>query len=663
MPIVYPVKIKYKDGLIIGLVSPHLRIDFITRYTESTNELSSTNLALPAEKLKIEDLQIIIENYVRWIQDNNYILRLPNHPQVELFQQGEQWINVEINTPVKKGTFERLGEVIGISLFVVTLVLDEFFFVLAARINKISYKTLILPILADFTMAGIIYAYSGAASNIVDKGKELDDWWYSKKLSSTETELETEHSFLSLWNLSRFLLCILPVANTIFQSFGYWQSMMSMRNQFKASNPNDPIITPGFIYNLAIVVTAMGSIYEVVQLTSYALKATNTVKDFLDKCNNVCGKCINYMRGERYIEVLTDERQIESEIDDIINTNPSTAISPFSIKRQTKASGNEQDVAAFFITNVVYNNLLINKDILFEVNRIGGIKAVQNIINLGEDYEVASTIIEYIRQYGLKHVMKILFSDVIKNYKVEVDLSYNQVVAIAEDEAANKYSEMFALSDVEKIVSNIIEQNFFLNNERGRNFIQAVVKTLDTEDLLAILELGKDSDIAEHVLSEVGEQSIENVVYILLGKGAPVVGATDNLENILGQQELNHLQLVPNGIFNAWSNKAYHRIANYIDNLAKNLDDMLNTGKSGNQVTIVVALLEEWLGLAASGQRFVGEMPPYYDPDHDDDWSNGGGGSNDGDHNSSAGIFDNQNIFTVLLAYNGADYNITDHQM
>ena len=55
------------------------------------------------------------------------------------------------------------------------------------------------------------------------------------------------------------------------------------------------------------------------------------------------------------------------------------------------------------------------------------------------------------------------------------------------------------------------------------------------------------------------------------------------------------ITLIPNGIFNIWSNKAYLKVIEYIDNLAKNLDDLLNTGKSGSQVAITLALLEEWL--------------------------------------------------------------------
>ena len=178
-----------------------------------------------------------------------------------------------------------------------------------------------------------------------------------------------------------------------------------------------------------------------------------------------------------------------------------------------------------------------------------------------------------------------------------------------------------------------------------------------------MLELGKDQDIAEQIMSEAKIQGINKIVYTLLGKALPMTETTENLENIISAEELSQLRIVPNGILNSWSNKAYQRIVDYIDDLAKSLDDMLNIGKSGNQVAITIALLEEWLGFTASGQRFVGVVPPYCNPNNDDDGSNGGGGS--GSYGGSNSSVDNTNGFTGLIfpIYNGTDYNIIDYQM
>lgn len=223
--------------------------------------------------------------------------------------------------------------------------------------------------------------------------------------------------------------------------------------------------------------------------------------------------------------------------------------------------------------------------------------------------------------------------------------------------------ELLNIRNAEKIVDQIIEQNFFLNNKQGREFIQYLDNRFDQDSLLKILELGRDQEIAEQILMESEIQGMNRVVATLLGKEPLVTGTIDNLANIIGIQDLNQLQLVPNGILNSWSNKSYLKVAEYIDYLAKNLDDALNMGKDGNQIAITVSLLEEWLGFAVSGQRFVGGMPPHYDPNNDDDWSDGGGGSvSYGGNNSSE---NNSNGFTglILPLHNGTDYNITDYQM
>ena len=532
--------------------------------------------------------------------------------------------------------------------------------------NKISYITIVIPVMADFLTSGIIYYYSGAISNMAIQGKKLDDWFYNRCISPfEESERDTTHPLLSTWNLSRTLLCTLVLSNTIFGGYSVWQGLMAMKKQFEESNINDPIITPAFIYDLAIITVIVNAFYQTAKHSSFALKATNTLKILLDSCHAICKKKLISIRGNNYFELSINDEQTESETThEGTNTDTAVVFSPSGIIRHTKGNGKEDiELSVFFITDVVYNNLLIKQDLLYEAKKIGGIKAVQNIINLGENTEVSTLIIEYIEKYGVKHVVNILFGCATKNYKVETDLSNNQITAITTDTQQN--SKIFTLSEIKKIVDQMIEQNFFLNTEKGKEFVQAVANHFDTETLLNILELGRDQEIAEQILIEAETQGVNMVISTLLGKEPPVTRATDNLENILGQQELNQLRMTPNGIFNAWSNKSYLKVVEYINNLAKNLDDLLNTGKSGSQVAVTLALLEEWLGFAASGQRFIGGRPPYYNPDDNDDWSCGGGGSSDGNNNSLTGNFDNQHGFVglILPSYNSTDYNDTAHQM
>ena len=619
------------------------------------------------EKLKIQSLQAVVENYIKWIQDNSYILRVYNQLEPEHLQQNGYWINIELNIPIKKGMFERSGEVVAISIYLTSVLVDIFIDILAARLNKVSYTSMICPVIADFFLGGIVYKYSGASSNLIDIGKIIDDLLSSKKISPLEMQSKlVQTPFFSSVNLAKFILCSLALSNAMFFTLGYWQSIISMRNQFEESHIDDPILTPELITDLAIISAIVYLTYFEVFYTSFALKATDPLKTFLDSCYNIFSSCISSIKVKHYSGILTEEEQIENDeikSDNIYYPRVTTITSSFNIIKPL--SSDEEEATIFFITDVIYDNLLLNvPNLLFEVFQIGGTKAAQNIINLGKDFEVASIIIECIEQYGIKHVIQILFSNAIESYKAEVDLPDNQIIIITEDESTKKYSEKLIVLELKEVTDQIIEQNFFLNNERGREFIKAVASNFDENTLIAILGLGIDQNIAEQILDEAEIQGIEKVIYTLLGKELPVAGTADNLKNVIGEDELSQLQLIPNGILNSWSNKAYYKIADYIDNLAKNLDDMLNTGKSGNQVASTITLLEEWLGFAASGQRFIGAAPLYYNPNNDD-WSNdsgGGGSSRLGGSNSSSD--NNSNGFTdlILPSYNGTDSDI-NHQM
>ncbi len=290
-----------------------------------------------------------------------------------------------------------------------------------------------------------------------------------------------------------------------------------------------------------------------------------------------------------------------------------------------------------------YDNLLVNhQELLIEAYKRGGMQTVNKLVEIGEDQKLAKAMITLSHKYGVQYLINILF---IKSFLTEPRLSLE-------------------VDKVEKIAEQVVEPIFFLNSMKGRDFIKTIANNFDERTLLVILELGKDKDIAEQIMDEAEVQGVGKVIYTLLGKEPLLTGAIDNLENILSQDELNQLKLIPNGILNSWSNKAYQSIAYYIDNLAKSLDGMLNMGKSGTSVAITIALLEEWLGFAASGHRFVGGVPSsYYDPNSDDDWLNGGGGSGSyyGGSNSS---LENTNGFTglILPLYNGTDYNIMTTQ-
>ena len=46
MKLVYLIKIIFENQIIVGLISPHLKIDFIDKYTDLINKLTSTGVVI-----------------------------------------------------------------------------------------------------------------------------------------------------------------------------------------------------------------------------------------------------------------------------------------------------------------------------------------------------------------------------------------------------------------------------------------------------------------------------------------------------------------------------------------------------------------------------------------------------------------------------------------
>lgn len=644
MHFTYPIKIKLEDKLVVGLISPHLRMDFITRYFDSAKKLTTT-LTLTAETLELEILQIAIEDYVKWLKSNNYVLRVPEHSRIDFLHPGEQWINVQINISVEKGSVEHISKVFGILLFLTTAAIGEFSFIIAARFDKVSYAKIILPILTDFTMSAVIYVYSGTAANIDIKGKELDDWWHNRIASPTETEFEKEnHSVFSSWGLSKFILYTLPLLYTLFKYIGYWQNMMAIRDEVKTLHLDDQVISPKFVYNFAIAGTIIGSAYTIAQCTSLSLQATNVLKNFLDQYLYL--EKVNCIKKQRYVKVQTNEELENTDrlsliVNDVDTNN--VISSSFEIEQTNKNDKESTETSVvLFLKEVVYSNLLINKrGFLHEVFQIGGIEAVQSIINLGEDSDVANSILEAAEKYGIENVINTLFDNTAAN-----------------PTSKHFVKENLSIKDSTELTT---EHIFFLDTEKGVEFVQAIANNFNQEILFTILELGKDQSIAEQILLEIEIQGIDIVISMLLGKEFSIVKIeTDNIENIIGAEELNRLKLMPHGVLNPWSRGVYQKILEHIDSLAKKLDDLLNMGKSDNQVTIILNLLENFLEFAASDQRMIGNggRKPYYDPGDDHDWSYGAGDNN---NNSYIKTTEHQGEFIGLLLplfNNGTDDNL-----
>jgi hypothetical protein len=68
-----------------------------------------------------------------------------------------------------------------------------------------------------------------------------------------------------------------------------------------------------------------------------------------------------------------------------------------------------------YVNHIEYysNNILLRNDCLLnQAGKVGGIKAVNSLIDLGEDAEVASIIMEYTNLYGANHIVDVLFGSI-----------------------------------------------------------------------------------------------------------------------------------------------------------------------------------------------------------------------------------------------------------
>jgi hypothetical protein len=71
------------------------------------------------------------------------------------------------------------------------------------------------------------------------------------------------------------------------------------------------------------------------------------------------------------------------------------------------------------IASIEYTNPLINSELLYEAQQIGGVKAINNLIDLGENKDLAEQILLAIDELGVDKVLEIFFGDITKTSESE----------------------------------------------------------------------------------------------------------------------------------------------------------------------------------------------------------------------------------------------------
>jgi hypothetical protein len=97
-----------------------------------------------------------------------------------------------------------------------------------------------------------------------------------------------------------------------------------------------------------------------------------------------------------------------------------------------------------YVNSIEYHNknpLFHNEDLLYQTAKIGGIEAIDDLITMGEDQELAIALIESAKLYGTEHVVKVIFESASRNAHIRLESSsteYNEVLSItAADQSDN----------------------------------------------------------------------------------------------------------------------------------------------------------------------------------------------------------------------------------
>ena len=324
----------------------------------------------------------------------------------------------------------------------------------------------------------------------------------------------------------------------------------------------------------------------------------------------------------------------------------------------------------YYISSSLYANELLNHPdlliILKHAQNLRGKDAISKMIQLGLRTEEYNQFLENIDSYGIKNAVTKFLLD----YETNSEL---QTTEIAQQHNTDALS--------------LFNNNGFVNNEKGIEFLKFIEKFLGVESMILMLEIGQDLSIAEQILNEVNEQGIERVLSILFTKKIEIISkdsrnSQDNkstdmsiletlnkIKNIIGEQELDQqsgfMQYLANALsnnkFSTSANKLIEIMGNLIGTLEYYLDvaNFQETLDASNQIEFLLIQIENLFDFAASGQRIIGftYRPPYFEPDYDPSGGYGSsGGNNTGEYFAQESNNDT-NYLPIFFIRQNEDYN------
>ena len=172
----------------------------------------------------------------------------------------------------------------------------------------------------------------------------------------------------------------------------------------KALASADSDLESEFVDELAIaLLTSYRSLLEVTE-KSNALK-TGLIKNLADQFTRSGKLCV--VDGKFAIQ-----EELRYECDAFLNPVIDSAKEMLKQKDYYDEVSNTK-LVIMYVNNIHYDsdNLLLYQDeLVYEVGQIGGLEAIDELIELGEDIEVARAVIDATKRYGVNHVANVMFT-------------------------------------------------------------------------------------------------------------------------------------------------------------------------------------------------------------------------------------------------------------
>lgn len=211
------------------------------------------------------------------------------------------------------------------------------------------------------------------------------------------------------------------------------------------------------------------------------------------------------------------------------------------------------------------------------------------------------------------------------------------------------------------------DKSFLLRDNEGRNLLQKVSELYGAENLLKMIDLGRDQEIAEQILVAVRLRGAEEILELFFGSN--IEFAVENIEKIISVDKDSSVnggfyQYIHNSLTKNHYTKAAKSMLKSISDLSEKLEKWLDSGESGNKITVAMLILENLIEIVGSGQKHNSMYrPPYYDPgdDYGPEGSNGGSGEGRNSSNPESNNIEYINILPSMLIYNGT-YNATSDE-